>query len=107
MRHVLDDMKRLIKATLCGVAVVCCVAPAIGQTPRGPFRFRVLHADPWTIKAMIEGTATRSPETSTLPGFGGPIAKAANAAVNRVLRDGYLVVNPTDNSLWYVPKHTN
>ncbi|AIE83435.1 hypothetical protein [Fimbriimonas ginsengisoli] len=91
-----------MKGMLCGLLALLAVGGAVAQDPKAPMRIPVRHADPWTIKAMLEGVPLRSPETSTLPGFAGVMGNATNAA-NRFLKDGILVVNPTDNSLWYFP----
>lgn len=66
-----------------------------------PFRIPIRHADPWMIKALLEGMPVRSPEMSTQPGFQG-VGQAANTAAS-LLKSGRLVVNPTDNSLWFYP----
>ncbi len=64
----------------------------------------VLHADPWAIKAMMEGQPIVSPEISTLLlRMGQPGAAGAVAAASNLLMGGTLFVNPTDNSLWWLP----
>ena len=83
-------------------------AVAIGLSQQAPqaFRIPVRHADPWMIKAMLEGQAVRSPELSCAVGIGG-LGAAVIAAINAtgsILRDGILVVNAADNSLWWMPK---
>lgn len=90
--------KRFLLLVLIGLS-----GAASAQSDMGPFRLGVRHADPWSIKAMIEGLPTQSPERSTIPGFAGVLSNATAQAV-RQLQSGYLVVNPTDNSLWYFPK---
>lgn len=64
-------------------------------------RIPVRSADPWMIKSLLEGLAVKSPEMSTMPGFQGLQQNAAGAA-GAFLRSGKLMVNPTDNSLWYI-----
>jgi hypothetical protein len=88
-----------------GITLSIAVAgSAFSQGIRDPFRIRIRHADPWVVKAMIEGLQVRIPEMSTIPGFAGMLGNAANTAA-KLLQDGFLVVNPTDNSLWYYSKH--
>jgi len=75
------------------------------MTDRLPFKFQIHHADPWAVKAMLEGSGPSSPELSTLWLLGGANQARTNQAAigNPLLTDGYLVVNPTDNSLWWYP----
>ena len=74
--------------------------PSAGRAVRIPVR----HADPWAIKAMMEGKPIVSPEISTLlMRMGQPAAAGAVAAASDLLLGGTLFVNPTDNSLWWVP----
>lgn len=77
------------------------------QFDHAPIRFAIHHADPWAIKAMLEGASLTSPEMSVLWAFGGGAGgtnAGAGAAGVPFLADGYLVVNPTDNSIWWYPK---
>lgn len=69
-----------------------------------PYRIPVHHADPWFVKAMLEGIATQQPEMSTIPGFRG-LGQAAVAGTAKLIKGGTLRVNPTDNSLWFIPDH--
>lgn len=69
-----------------------------------PYRVPVHHADPWFIKAMLEGIETQQPEMSTVPGFRG-LGQAAVVGAAKLLKGGTLRVNPTDNSLWFIPDH--
>ncbi len=86
------------------LAAVAAGVPALAaQNTRTPFKIQIRHADPWAVKALLEGNSLRSPELSTLPGFAGIMSNGANAAQRQLLTDGFLVVNPTDNSLWYFP----
>lgn len=74
--------------------------PSAGRAIRIP----VLHADPWAIKAMMEGRPIVSPEISTLLMQSGQMGAAgAVAAASNLLMGGTLFVNPTDNSLWWMP----
>ena len=53
----------------------------------------------------MEGQAIVSPEISTLlMRMGQPGAAAAAKGTANLLMGGVLFVNPTDNSLWWVPK---
>jgi hypothetical protein len=67
-----------------------------------PYRIKIRHADPWAVKAMMEGTSIVSPEMSTVLGFMG-LPQNATQAVGSLIEGGKLVVNPTDNSLWFFP----
>jgi len=71
-----------------------------------PVRFRIRHADPWHVKAMLEGLGGTSPEVSTIQALlgGGKQGNQNQQPNSPLLKDGYLVVNPTDNSLWWYPK---
>jgi len=51
---------------------------------------------------MLEGMAVTQPELSTIPGFGG-LGQAAGQAAAKFYSGGKLIVNPTDNSLWFFP----
>lgn len=72
-----------------------------GRAPT-PIQFKVRHADPWFIKGLLEGQNLISPEVSTILGFMGFPDAGANA-VNKLFTGGRLVVNPTDNSIWFFP----
>jgi hypothetical protein len=122
-------------------ASVALVAVAVGafaqseflqqiEAATHPVRFPVRHADPWTIKMLLEGMQVRQPENGTLgfgAGFGGGMAGgfgggagagfgggqaggggamggAAGGARGVLPPGGYLIVNPTDNSLWWIPE---
>lgn len=72
---------------------------------RVPVRLPIHHADPWAVKALIEGSGITSPEISTvLKVTGGNLPGGQGGANSPLLKDGFLVVNPTDNSLWWYPK---
>lgn len=84
---------------------VACSAMAQSTLPaqkKEPIRLQIRHADPWFVKAMLEGIPVQNPEISTLPGFAG-LGNAAGQGLGRFLSTGKLVVNPTDNSLWFFP----
>jgi len=74
---------------------------------RVPVKLQIHHADPWAVKAMIEGAQITQPELSTIWGVsGGQGRQTGNTQQGKpspLLQDGYLVVNPTDNSLWWYP----
>ena len=77
---------------------------AFGSLGPRPVRFAVRHADPWAIKAMMEGRPIVSPEISTLLlRMGQPAAAGAAAGASNLLMGGTLFVDPTDNSLWWIP----
>jgi len=79
-------------------------AQTISLSPtRTAAKIAIHHADPWMVKAMLEGMQVNSPEIGSIAGLGGVMARAASTAA-AYFQDGYLVVNPTDNSLWYFPK---
>lgn len=67
--------------------------------PHPPVRFPIRHADPWAVKALLEGSSIPYPELSTMMAFGGmlPIGPAMQALIT----GGHFVVNATDNSLWF------
>ena len=73
---------------------------------RAPVKLKMRHADPWAVKALLEGRSISEPELSTLWGVSpGKTGGQSNTPSNSPLvRDGTLVVNPTDNSLWWFPK---
>ena len=82
-------------------AVALLSASALAQRP---VRIPVRHADPWAIKALMEGRPLVSPEISTLLLLSGqPALAAAAAGASNLLMGGVLFVNPTDNSLWWAP----
>jgi len=73
---------------------------------QGPtfYKIRVLHADPWAIKAMIEGTPINRPELSTILGFAGVPDKDSALIEEMFGGKGRIEVNPTDNSLIFIPE---
>lgn len=92
-------MRKTIASFVAAIAAASALAQSTAPTP---YRIPVRHADPWAVKAMLEGIAVTSPETSAFIGFRG-IGAAANNAAGRLIKEGILVVNPTDNSLWLFP----
>ena len=70
----------------------------------GFMRIYVKHADPWAVKALIEGTSISQPELSTILGFAGVPAKESSFIESIFGGQGTLVVNPTDNSILFFPK---
>lgn len=69
---------------------------------RAPIRIPVRSADPYTIVALLQGTPIVSPEMSTLFGFAGVPQQATNQ-INGFFAGGKFMVNPTDNSIWWLP----
>lgn len=91
-------MKYFLSFCLCAIG-----ASAFAQFSKpAPIRLQIRHADPWFIKGILEGLPMRQPEISTYPGFGGLGAATAQGAA-KFFSNGKLVVNPTDNSLWFFP----
>jgi hypothetical protein len=92
-----------MKPILLGLALaVAGVSAAQSTLPPRPIRIPIRHADPWMVKAMLEGMPVVQPEYSTLPGFAG-MGGGATQGLSSLLSGGKLVVNPTDNSLWFFP----
>jgi hypothetical protein len=84
------------------LAICALIALSAFAAAQRPVRIPVRHADPWAIKAMMEGRPIVSPEISTLLLLTGQTgAAAAVTAGSNLLMDGILFVNPTDNSLWW------
>ncbi|MBL1151734.1 MAG: hypothetical protein D8M22_03220 [Armatimonadetes bacterium] len=98
-------VRKVVRTSI--LALICLLSAWSGaQTPPTappqPIRLQVRHADPWVIKLMLEGGSVVSPEMSTLFGFLGAPPNTGNA-VNRLFQNGTLIVNPTDNSIWFFP----
>jgi hypothetical protein len=70
----------------------------------GFFRIQVLHADPWLVKALLEGTSVMQPELSTILNFAGVPDKDSELITSLFGGPGRIVINPTDNSLLFFPK---
>lgn len=79
------------------------VAVAGASFAQSAIRIRIRHADPYMIMALLEGRRVKSPEVSKLVGLMGNQATPQGQA-NPLIKDGTFFVNPTDNSLWFVPK---
>ena len=82
-------------------------AMSLAQIPRitlrrQPVRIQVRNADPWAIKTMLEGGQIQSPELSTILALMGGQPPASNGG-SPLFPDGKFVVNPADNSLWFIP----
>jgi hypothetical protein len=69
----------------------------------GVMRVRLMHADPWAVKALLQGTPFNQPELSTILGFAGVPDKDSDLIQSLFGGKGRLVVNPTDNSLLFFP----
>lgn len=90
-------MKAFAALLFCILATAC-----FGQNRAPePLRFAVRHADPWMVKALLEGASIMQPELSTIWAIAGQAQ--VPAAVNALFKNGRWVVNPTDNSLWFFP----
>lgn len=80
--------------------------PIIPEDASGPVRIPIRHADPWFIKFFLEGQQLRSPEISTIMLIGGAPPGATQGiqqGASALFSGGKLLVNPTDNSLWFIP----
>lgn len=103
-------MRSLFCTSLAVLLGTTCFASGTGKKQidmRVPVKLQIRHADPWAVKALIEGTSLPSPEISTIIGVKGNANGNGNnqqSGNSPLLKDGYLVVNPTDNSLWWYPK---
>ncbi|HTQ10610.1 MAG TPA: hypothetical protein VMI31_11100 [Fimbriimonadaceae bacterium] len=87
------------------IASLAFLAASAMLFAQGPtfYRVRVRHADPWAIKALIEGTPIARPELSTILGFAGVPDKDSALIEEMFGGQGRLLVNPTDNSLIFIP----
>ena len=70
----------------------------------GVMRIKVRSADPYFIKAMLEGTAINQPELSTILGFAGIPDKESSLIAGIFGGQGRFIVDATDNSLIFIPK---
>ena len=91
------------------LSLLCALATSLFAQARpigdkGVYRIYIKHADPWFIKAMLEGTAVNQPELSTILGFAGIPDKESSLLESLFGVQGRLVVDPTDNSLIFFPK---
>ncbi|MFI5385450.1 MAG: hypothetical protein ACHQ50_04940 [Fimbriimonadales bacterium] len=67
-------------------------------------RIQVMHGDPWAVKALLEGISFNQPELSTILGFAGVPDKDSDFISSIFGGKGRLVVNPTDNSILFIPE---
>ncbi|MBS1719644.1 MAG: hypothetical protein JST35_04260 [Armatimonadetes bacterium] len=82
-------------------SIVAAVA-ALGQTSLTPIRVKVYHADPFKVKAMLEGLQVPFPEIQVM--FGGMMGGVQMPQVAApIFPDGRWVVDVTDNALWFFP----
>jgi hypothetical protein len=111
---------KLLSALLIAAAATGAVAQDLPQTAAEatkPIRIRIRHADPWAVKTLLEGGELRFPELSTIlnlggaPGGGmqgggaggGQRPGGQGGTGNAWFVGGKLIVNPTDNSIWFIP----
>lgn len=101
---------KLIAGLALAVAATGAVAqglPQISSEATRPFQIRIRHADPWAVKAMLEGQSLQFPEISTILALSGAPAGSGQAlgqaTGNAFFTGGKLIVNPGDNSLWFIP----
>jgi hypothetical protein len=76
--------------------------PPPKQEPRF-IRIPVFHADPYLIVALLEGRQVMQPEISSLLDFVGFPPATGNTLMN-IFGKGKLIVNPTDNSIIFIPE---
>jgi hypothetical protein len=67
----------------------------------GPIRIPVEHADPYLVVALLTGQQVRMPEIGTAAPWFGPPPQAQGRGVGP---EGTYIVNPTDNSILFIPK---
>jgi hypothetical protein len=92
--------------------IALCIALATAslahaQEPKSQtnfYRVRVMSADPWFVKAMLEGVAINQPELSTILGFAGVPDQESALLTGLLGGKGKIVVDPTDNSLIFIVK---
>ncbi len=106
---------RIAAIALLGLAAVTAFGQVVPQLriKRQPVQIKIRHADPWAVKTLLEGGELRHPELSTIlalmgggqgqgqPGAGAP-GQGGNAN-NGLFPDGKFIVNPGDNTLWFIP----
>jgi hypothetical protein len=91
--------RSLLLALVLGFAAVATAAQQ--DEPR---KFPVMSADPWLIKTLLEGGMATAPELSTLWLLQG-MPRNTKPGGAGLLEGGHLMVNPTDNALWWIPDH--
>jgi hypothetical protein len=96
-------MKLFFALALAIVTVTFAHGKGQQDNGRGFVRIRVMHADPWAMKALIEGTSISQPELSSILGFAGIPDRDSEMITSIFGGKGRLVVNPTDNSLLFFP----
>ena len=84
----------------------CAFGQARPIADGGFVRIMIFHADPYMVKALLQGssTYTMAPELSTIMGFAGVPDKDSELIESIFGGKGRLVVNPTDNSLLFFPE---
>jgi len=105
--RVIPHVKALFSLSVFALSLGSVSAAAIPQQQpplpaKHPIRIPVRSADPWFIKFALEGQKLVSPELSTLFFLMGA-PQGTGSAVNTLFDGGKLLVNPTDNSLWWYP----
>ncbi len=100
----LKTMVRILFAivAMASTTIVFAQSSTVLPVKRTPFRLKIRSADPWFVKAMLEGLPMTQSEISTIPGFGG-LGSAVSQGMSKMFEGGHLIVNPTDNSLWFIP----
>ena len=91
-------MKRVLLPSL----VLLASFAGAAQVKQKAIRIQVRHADPWFVKAMLEGQTLFSPELSTVLGFMGLPTGAVNM-IDKMFEGGTFIVNAADNSIWWIP----
>ncbi len=85
---------------LASILSLCTLGTSSLQEP--PRKFPVMSADPYLIKTLLEGGQADAPEMSTLWLLRG-MPRNTGAGGKGLLDGGHLIVNPTDNALWWFP----
>ena len=89
-----------MRYVLCLIALTVFGTAAFGQTKR-LVRFRIMHADPYLVKSLLEGQGILSPEMSTMLDFVGAPAGAGDA-LRGLFKGGKFMVNAADNALFWI-----
>lgn len=90
--------------TLLALGIFAMASLGLAQSSVTPVKIKVRHADPWMLVALLQGQPVISPEISTLMGFMGMPAPPPTAGFGNLFPAGRIFVNPTDNSIWFVPE---
>src|SRR5688572_28338913 len=98
-------MRHLTMLALAGLSVMGSAQGMLDDLSEAtrPIRIRVRHADPWAVKAMLEGMQITSPEISTVMAIIGAPQGMLQGTGKPWFANGKLIVNPTDNSIWFFP----